>query len=75
MSSWWGQFSNLSTYYLSTYLSIIYLYLNINIFRHYREGDDCETCKKFMKAFGKLLVSDDAADEAITLLQGMINYL
>ena len=40
----------------------------------FRSGDDsdCDTCKKEVMAFGQLLVSDDAANEAVTMLQGNI---
>merc|ERR1712088_40696 len=37
-----------------------------------RSGDDfdCDTCKSGVMAMGQLLTSDDAANEAVTLLQG-----
>ena len=38
-----------------------------------RSGDDfdCDTCKSGVMAMGQLLTSDDAANEAVTMLQGM----
>merc|ERR1712241_1088178 len=36
-----------------------------------RSGDDdCDDCKSEIKIFGQLLVGDDAASEAVTMLQG-----
>jgi len=37
-----------------------------------RSGDDfdCDTCKSGVMAMGQLLTSDDAANEAVTMLQG-----
>ena len=32
--------------------------------------DSCETCRADLEVFGKLLVSDDAADAAVTMIQG-----
>ena len=52
------------------YLQVIFAIISKS---YSRSGDDfdCDTCKSGVMAMGQLLTSDDAANEAVTMLQGM----